>query len=193
VTEETARYRRETPEVYFAEDPFHIVGERDMTFLKRRAAENVRLRARLCLHPGVADRLHDMILVFRGDTYFRPLRHRERPQAFEVLEGAIYLVVLDDFGDPVRVFDVAARPADSFMMRISAGHWYSFIIRSEWLIIRETAPGPMIEGEREYAPFSPAEGTDEAASYAASLRSRVECLLKTSAYGRADAANLGTR
>lgn len=171
-------YRKESDEVYYVTDAFPTVGQSDVEFLKMRALENPRLRCRLCLHPSVEDRLHDMIIVFRCDTYFRPHRHLERQQSFHVLEGALRLVILDNEGEIVRVLDIAAGEQNgAFITRIPAGHWYSFVFRSKWLVIQEIAPGPMIPNEREYAPFAPAEGDPSGPAYAEFLRERVERFL----------------
>jgi cupin fold WbuC family metalloprotein len=169
------RYRKESDEVYYVTDAFPTVGARDIDFLKARAQENRRLRCRLCLHPSIDDRLHDMIIVFRRDTYFRPHRHLQRLQSFHVLEGAFSLVILDNDGKIVRVLDIAADESrGALITRIPAGHWYSFVFRTEWLVIQEIAPGPMLPHEREYAPFAPPEGDATAGAYAEGLRERVE-------------------
>lgn len=166
-------YDRESPEVYYAAQRIPSIGKRDIDFLKARAKENPRLRCRLCLHASLQDPLHEMIIVFHADTYFRPLRHVERPQSFQVLEGSIRLPILDNEGTIVQVIDLAA-DGPIFQTRLPPGVWYSFIFRSEWLVIRETTIGPMSYTEREYAPFAPEEGDVAARLYASELRERVE-------------------
>lgn len=171
-------YQRESAEVYYAAGRIPTVGERDIEFLKARALENPRQRCRLCLHSSLQDPLHEMIIVFHESTYFRPLRHTERPQSFLIHEGAILLTLLDNQGEVVQVIDLAAGDkSKNFQARFPAGPWYSFVIRSEWLVIHETTTGPMSYTEREFAPFSPPEGTPAALKYADDLRERSERFL----------------
>jgi cupin fold WbuC family metalloprotein len=168
---ERAPYRKESDEIYYVTDLFPVVGLSDVNFLKARAAENSRLRCRLCVHPSVDDRLHEMVIVFHRDTYFRPLRHRERPQSFQIVEGNVTIAILDDGGEILRLIDIAATDPDrGFKTRIPPDHWYAFMIDSEWLVLQEITTGPMNYSEREYAPFAPQEGDAAGPLYAENLR-----------------------
>jgi cupin fold WbuC family metalloprotein len=166
-------YHKESDEVYYASDAFPIIGRSDIEFLKARARENARLRCRLCVHPSVDDHLHEMVIVFHKGTYFRPLRHRDRPQSFQVVEGDLTLAILDDDGAVVRTIEMSAQNTEApFKTRLPPGQWYAFVIHSEWLVVQEITTGPMESGEREYAPFAPEEGNAAAPTYAADLRLR---------------------
>lgn len=167
-------YRRQNEEVYYSTDRFPVVGAGDIAFLKARALENQRVRSRICLHSTPDDPLHDMVLVFHNTTYFRPLRHIERSQLFHILEGAMSLVLLDDSGSVLEVIELGAVGSPhAFEAFLSPGVWYSFVLRSEWLVIRETTTGPMTATDRQYAPFSPEENDPTAQEYARDLERRI--------------------
>jgi cupin fold WbuC family metalloprotein len=163
--------RKESDEVYFAAGTRAVAGPKEIAFLKARALANPRRRCRLCLHASLSDPLHDMIIVFHRATYFRPLRHMQRPQAFHIVEGAVRIALLDDNGRLTEVLSLAASSESSpFEVWIPTGQWYAFLLTTEWLVIRETTIGPMMSSEREYAPFAPDDGESTAAAYAAQLR-----------------------
>ncbi|HLX25839.1 MAG TPA: WbuC family cupin fold metalloprotein [Candidatus Cybelea sp.] len=170
-----SRYRKESDEVYYCNERVPTVQPSDIAFLKARAAENWRLRCRLCLHSSPLDPLQDMIIVFHEATYFRPLRHVERPQLFHLLEGTITLVLLDDNGAVVDTIELSSsEPGRAFETLLQPGVWYSFVLHSQWLVIRETTTGPMTATDRQYAPFAPEEGDPIAREYAADLKLRAQ-------------------
>lgn len=114
-----------------------------------------------------------MIIAFQGDAYFRPLRHLERPQSFQLIEGSMRLALLDDDGTVTDAIDLAAGDERfPFIARIAARQWYAFILKDEWFIFHEITTGPLSAGEREYAPFAPAEEDPQAVEYARDLRER---------------------
>lgn len=169
----TLELRRESDEVYYVTSRFKAIGPDELVFLKERAAENPRLRCRLCLHPNPSDPLNQMVITFRGDTYFRPLRHLERPQSFHVIEGSMRLAFLDETGEVIDAVDL--RPAGQggpYIVRVEPRQWYAFILQDEWFVFHEIISGPMTSGEREFAPFAPEDDDPKAAEYARDLRER---------------------
>lgn len=59
-------------EVFYVTDPIAKVESADIQWLKARALENKREQARLCVHLGVDDAVHEMLIVHTKGTYIRP-------------------------------------------------------------------------------------------------------------------------
>jgi cupin fold WbuC family metalloprotein len=166
--------RKQSDEVYYSTEAFPIVDQSRVEFLKKEAKRLPRRRCRLCLHPSADDSLHEMVIVFHETAYFRPLRHAERPQSFQILEGRMRLALLDDRGEVRRVVELGDRSGSlPFGVRIPSRNWYAFVMLSEWLVFLETTTKPSRTDEREYAPFAPEESDPAAVGYSNALRARV--------------------
>ena len=75
----------------------------DMLAELRQAAWHDKLgRARLCLHHHTDDKVHEMIIAFRGDSYVRPHRHHDKSESFHVIEGDLMVVFFNDEGTVTR-------------------------------------------------------------------------------------------
>ncbi len=122
------------------------------------SADNAPLRrARLCLHSGPDDPLHEMIIAFRRDSYVAPHRHLGKSESFHVIEGEIEVVFFDDHGAVTsRLVLSAAHPASPRVYRLRAACWHTVIVRSDWAVIHETTNGPFRPVETETAPWAPA-------------------------------------
>ena len=91
------------PEVLVADEPIVQVSRADVEFLKASAAQNERKRIRLCTHPDVDDRLHEMLIVHTKEAYVRPHKHLNKTESVHIIEGLVDVIVLDDAGNIVQV------------------------------------------------------------------------------------------
>ena len=57
---------------------------------------------RLCAHPAVDDRLHEMVIAMARETYVRPHKHVNKSESVHVIEGLADAVLFDDAGNVGR-------------------------------------------------------------------------------------------
>lgn len=128
--------------------------------VKQAAAEEPLRRARLCLHPGPADPLHEMVVAFCRDAYLRPHRHRGKSESFHIIEGELDVIFFDDSGRITRRLELGpVGSGRAFFYRLASHAWHTIVLRTETAVIHETTNGPFNPADCEFAPWSPAPGT----------------------------------
>jgi cupin fold WbuC family metalloprotein len=154
--------RVESAEVLYAADAIVTVDAAAIEALKRDAGRNPRRRIRLCAHPGVDDRLHEMLIVHSRECYVRPHKHIGKSESFHVIDGEVDVVIFDDEGgvnDVIRMGTFASgRP---FFYRIASPLFHTLLIRSATLVFHETTNGPFNRADTVFATWAPDE-TDAA-------------------------------
>ena len=105
---ELVNARRVSDEVFVTERDITTVGPQEIAALKAIAASNPRKRARLCAHPGVGDRLHEMLIVHVGRPYVAPHKHPNKSESYHMIEGRLAIVVFDDRGTAVETTRMGA-------------------------------------------------------------------------------------
>jgi cupin fold WbuC family metalloprotein len=161
--------RKINDEVYYTADGVTLVGPEEIGFLKARAGENPRRRARLCTHQAPDSSLHEMLIVHGREAYIRPHRHLGKPESLHVMEGRATVLFFDDAGAPRR--RVTLGPGACGYYRIESAVFHSLLIESDWFVFHEVTAGPFDPAMTEWAAWAP-DGSDEAAAqrYAAALR-----------------------
>jgi cupin fold WbuC family metalloprotein len=136
------------------------VGPETLSDLKRLAEQSPRRRSRLCLHHSTSDEVHEMVIVFCGDTYLRPHRHpRGKTESYHVIEGELTVLFFDDNGQITRQIEMGAVGSGKVVLyRLATDAWHMPVARSRFLVYHETFRGPFVkEQDVEYAPWSPCE------------------------------------
>ncbi len=158
-------------EAIFSTEDIIEVSPATLIDLKRRAETSPRRRFRLCLHHSPADDLHEMVIVFCGDTYLRPHRHpKEKTESYHIIEGTMTVLFFDDAGNLFRRIEMGPfGSGKTVLYRINAPAWHMPVATSQFLVYHETFRGPHVkERDVEYAPWSPDE--TDAAGIAAFMR-----------------------
>ena len=62
-------------EVFIASDSIVKLGEEEVVFLKQRASNNQRHRARICAHKADDEALHEMLIAVSKECYVHPHKH----------------------------------------------------------------------------------------------------------------------
>jgi cupin fold WbuC family metalloprotein len=167
--------RRINDEVYVADQPVVRVAAEDVTTLKRLAGDTRRRRVRLCAHARNEDALHEMLIVLHQGTYVRPHRHLNKSESFHLIDGALTVVLFDDFGqirDIVKMSSYAS--GGQFYYRLAEPAYHTVLLDSTQAVIHETTNGPFNRSDTDLAPWSPAEEDVEGAGrYQAELRERM--------------------
>jgi cupin fold WbuC family metalloprotein len=159
------RARAESAEVLYAEEPIVTVDAMAIEALKRGAAANPRGRIRLCAHRGMADRLHEMLIVHTRDTYVRPHKHVDKCESFHVIEGEVDVVIFDEAGGITDVIAMGSlQSGRRFYYRIADPLYHTLLIRSDVLVFHETTLGPFRREQTVFAPWAPEDGDAPAVS-----------------------------
>jgi cupin fold WbuC family metalloprotein len=143
--------------------------------LLERAAASPRRRAIHCFHAGDWEHSHRMLNALKVGTYVRPHRHASEFQSegFILLRGRLALLIFDEGGHVLRDQSLIMSAEDScFGMDISPATWHSLVALEDSVIYEvkgHPAGGYVAERDKDFAPWSPEEGSAEAAAYLRSL------------------------
>jgi cupin fold WbuC family metalloprotein len=166
--------RTVNPEVYQAEGRVVWASGENVRFLKERAAENPRGRARLCAHPGPEDLTHEMLVCLRADNWIRPHYHVGMVESFHCVEGEMLVLLFNDDGTVLETVPMGdARSGRAFYYRQTKPTYHTLIVLSDFVVFQEVTQGPWKRENTVLAPWAPAEGTDgKLRGYIADLRAR---------------------
>jgi cupin fold WbuC family metalloprotein len=153
-----------TPEVYYADETDVVVADREIIdFLKAEAARQPRRRCRLCLHDGVDNSLHEMLIVHEKHTYVPPHKHLGKSESFHVVEGDMAVLLFGDQGELERVIRMSAPGGENvFCYRLGVPKFHSVLPLSDWVVFHEVTNGPFRREDMVFADWAPGQG-DEAA------------------------------
>jgi len=141
-------------------------------FIRECAILSLRGRARICAHKESTDKLHEMLIGIRSDSYIRPHRHKNKVESFHLVEGTADIVILTDDGDVSDVIEFGSN--QSFFYRLDVPRYHTVLVHSPILVIHEITNGPFDPSQYDFASFSPPEGDLSAIDYTEQLRLRVK-------------------
>ena len=170
------KFTCQSDEVFYIASPLATIDDADIDWLKARAAEAPRRRARICAHPKPKAELHEMIIVHERNTYVPPHRHLGRSESYTIIEGQMRIVLFDDYGNVEDVVNMAA-PGEGgqFFFRLSAPRYHSMLIDSDWIVFHEVTGGPFDPATTEFASWAPApEAVGSHAVYVAELADNID-------------------
>ncbi|MBN2210043.1 MAG: WbuC family cupin fold metalloprotein [Sedimentisphaerales bacterium] len=159
---------------FFNNQDIISVGPEDLWKLRQAARNDAFGRARLCLHHGVDDAVHEMVIAFHKSSYIPPHRHFNKSESFHLIEGELLVVFFDDEGRETSRLRLAEPENNShFLYRLAGSRWHTLIPMSDWVIIHETTPGPFRPEHTEIASWAPAsEETQNVHAFISKLLSR---------------------
>jgi cupin fold WbuC family metalloprotein len=152
--------RAQNAEVYYSDAAIVTADDDVIAELKRIAAQNPRLRSRLCTHPDPSSGLHEMLIVHHREAYVRPHKHLAKPESFHVIEGTARVVIFEDDGNIRDVLDMAPYGQGKLCYyRMPDQVFHSILITSEWLVFHETTAGPFDPSRTAFPDWAP-DGSD---------------------------------
>ncbi len=132
-----------------------------LTALSTQAATSPRKRAHHNLHPQLDDPIQRLCIAMEPGTYVRPHRHMQ-PETWEILlilSGAVTLLIFDYSGKVLERIELAAG-GEVTAVEIPANTWHAVASLKAGTVVFEVKQGPYAPiSEVNYAPWSPAEGT----------------------------------
>ena len=157
-------FKKYNEEVFYTKESIICVNQEIIDFLKAKASNNLRKRARLCTHLGIDDVLHEMLIVHFKGTYVQPHKHIGKSESFHMIEGALGVVIFDDTGKILQVIHMG-EPSSGLMFyyRLSESYFHSVIPLTETVVFHETTNGPFKREDMISAPWAPREEEAEEA------------------------------
>jgi cupin fold WbuC family metalloprotein len=129
--------------------------------LATQAQASPRRRANHNLHEQLSDPIQRLAIAMEPDTYVRPHRH---PHTWELLYPLRGRFVVLHFNEAGTVVDRTVLGADSAVVETPAAVWHAVLSLDPGGVIFEVKHGPYMPiAPEDYAPWSSADGTAEAA------------------------------
>lgn len=145
--------------------------------LTAQAKLSVRLRAHHNFHLDHADPIQQFANSIGINSYIRPHRHAIDPKSecLIALKGSFALIIFDDTGLLVDVIKFGsesyAEDSSNFGVSIPSGIWHTVIALTSGSVLFEVKSGPFDPSKaKEFASWSPAEGSPEGDLYLESIR-----------------------
>jgi cupin fold WbuC family metalloprotein len=129
--------------VEVATNPFVVVNEVliDRTIVRARNAP--QRRARVLLHRGQEDSLHEMLIALPRDSCDVPHINFKSGKSFHIVRGEMAVMLFADDGSEVLPCRLGASSADSRrMVRLNQPHWHTIIPLTDYVVFIETIIGP---------------------------------------------------
>ncbi|MFN7947842.1 MAG: WbuC family cupin fold metalloprotein [Blastocatellia bacterium] len=136
-----------------------------------KAADSPRRRTILRLHSGDHEHCHRMLNALKSGTYVRPHRHmnEHNSEGFIVLRGRLALLIFDEAGSVIESEScILDATAGQFGMDIAPHIWHTLVALEDTVIYEvkgHPSGGYVEESAKNFAPWSPAEGSAEADAY----------------------------
>ncbi len=129
--------------------------------LAAQAQQSPRRRANLNLHDRLDDPIQRLAIAMEPDTYVRPHRHPHTWELLYPLAGRFAVLHFDETG---TLTERAVLGAESRVIETPTGGWHAVLSLDPGAVIFEVKHGPYQPiGEADYAPWSPAAETPDAA------------------------------
>jgi len=157
------KFQQINHEVFYTTDEITIVSKNDITFLKTKAFESPKKRARLCTHLDSSDRLHEMLIALGKDTYIQPHKHFHKSESFHIIEGRLAIIIFDDYGNITEIVTMGDYlSGDTFYYRLVGDYFHTVVVFSEYAVFHEATNGPFNSEDTIYAVWAPRENQNEA-------------------------------
>lgn len=149
--------------------------------LVERAEASARDRLHCNLHESYEEPCQRLFNAVGLSSYIRPHRHTslQREETLLAVRGLFALFVFDDAGSINSVSRFGSELFDAQScgvgVELAPGEWHTVVALVPGSVLFEVKTGPFDpNAAKEFAPWSPAEGSQGAVDYLAYLRARLE-------------------
>ncbi len=155
--------------------PIQAIRQTTLDELLTRARQHPRKRAIQRLHDDDWEHCHRMLNALTPGTYVRPHRHADqyKGEGFILLRGQLAVLTFSDDGTVNWLHSqLLAHETGCLGMDIPPGVWHSLVALSDAVIYEvkgQPAGGYVQDSDKDFAPWSPAEGAREADEYVCKL------------------------
>lgn len=155
--------------------PLQIIDNQLLDALSLAARQSPRLRKNHNLHASYDEPCQRLLNAVEPGSYLRPHRHLEqaKPECFVLLRGRIAVLTFTDDGQIEQVVFLSGGEGCQGV-DLPAGVWHSMVSLESGSVFFETKPGPYRPlSDKDFAPWSPAEGSAGVGAYLARLEGAV--------------------
>lgn len=143
-----------------------------------KAKEAKRARQHQNIHLSYDDPCQRLLNAIGVGSYIRPHRHSLDPkiETLVAVRGLFALVTFDPSGEIDGIIRFGSEKYDDILapnvgVELHPGVWHTVAALTDGAVLLEVKAGPFNPGAaKEFAPWAPEEGTDEAVHYMQSLR-----------------------
>jgi cupin fold WbuC family metalloprotein len=153
--------------------------------LLQQARRSPRRRAILCLHDGDWEHAHRMLNALTVGTYVRPHLHEDlhKGEGFILLRGKIALLIFADSGEiDFERSRLLSTGSGCLGMDIPPGYWHSLVALEDSVIYEvkgQPAGGYVQAQDKDFAPWSPEEGSKDVEAYCGYLYEAARAIEKS--------------
>lgn len=134
---------RISEEAFYCEGSPIAMHDEDIAFLRSEVNRTARKRIRICTHPDVDAKLHEMFVCYTKDTKIAPHKHLGKDETFYVMEGEMDFITYDDDGKVRNVLPMGdTKSGKAFCVRVPMDTYHSVKLHSEFCVLHESTPGP---------------------------------------------------
>jgi glucose-6-phosphate isomerase len=119
---------------------------------EQNKGENVRI----CLHDSPLSKHHDMVILERKGKYYRPHKHKDKGEAFHIIDGKMAIFIFDEDGSIVD--STVLLQGDIY--RIEENQYHSVMPVTNIVIYHENKPGPFLGDKDSVFPSWAPDGND---------------------------------
>jgi len=138
-----------------------------------------RKRAMHCFHQGDWEHVHRMLNALTTGSYAQPHRHNDKykSESFAILKGNLAVLVFNDKGVIDFVSSaILEEGGETLGIDIPPGVWHTIVAKEDSVIFEikgQPDEGYSKESDKEFAPWAPVEGSEEADKYLAWLKNKI--------------------
>ncbi len=120
---------------------------------------NTSKNVRLCLHESPEAYFHNMVVLERKGKYYRPHKHEDKGESFQMIEGSMAVFTFDENG---KIIDSCVlQPDKNFLYKVGNNMFHTIMPLSDIIIYHESKPGPFkIDKDSIYPSWAP-DGNNE--------------------------------
>ena len=148
-----------------------IIDGKLLDAVSAEARANVRGRKNWNLHPDDGFCCHRLLNAIEPDSYIRPHLHLDpnKDETFVILRGRLGVLIFDEAGEVVGKVLLEAG-GQTLGVDVPHGTYHTAVSLAPGTVFFEAKAGPFLpKAPAEQAPWSPLEGSPEAAGYLARL------------------------
>ena len=130
-------------EVEYISTDVSLIDSKWIKRIKKESLKNKSKKYRTCIHNSEDSKVHEMLIAHNRDTYVRPHKHSISGESIHIIEGECILLLFDTKGNITKYYKLGeALSGLPFYLSIKKSVFHSIIIKSKFLIFKETKSGP---------------------------------------------------
>lgn len=164
-------------DAYFNQKKIVKVDANVIDELKANARANDSGKFRLCTHHSPQDSLHEMFIVRPKGDYGRPEMHTYTSESHTIIEGALLIIIFDNEGEIIEVFELSEKKCHSYRMDTHVYHMS--IPLTEQVVYYEAKLGPFPNEGNIFPDWAPEpHDTEQVALYIKNLKKKIQSFHK---------------